>query len=218
MDNSTTSDVLARVKISDVYAALGGPKLRKMRGPAFWRGGDGFNVSLDDGRGLWHDFTTDEGGGVLDLVVHVRGGNRADALHWLADLAGVPLDDTPLTPEDRERWAAERQALERDLPAARFWRLSAVSMAEDLLVSLKSALFDPTLPQPEIGEIGHVENMLRSLQRINGAALVTEYHFWLEHHPGLTAAMVASAKRLERAQRRALLAYLNETDSERTAA
>jgi hypothetical protein len=209
---------LARVKISDVYAALGGPKLRKMRGPAFWRGGDGFNVSLDDGRGVWHDFTTDEGGGVLDLVVHVRGGNRADALRWCAGLAGIPLSDEPLSAEDRARWAKERRALERDLPTARCWRRAAVSMAEELLVSLKSALFDPTLPQPEIDEIGHVENMMRSLQQQDGAALVAEFGWWLQHHPGLTVAMVASAKRLERAQRRALLAYLNETDSEGTAA
>jgi hypothetical protein len=209
---------LARFKISDVYAALGGPKLRKMRGPAFWRGGDGFNVSLDDGRGVWHDFTTDEGGGVLDLVVHVRGGNRADALRWCAGLAGIPLSDEPLSAEDRARWAKERRALERDLPTARCWRRAAVSMAEELLVSLKSALFDPTLPQPEIDEIGHVENMMRSLQQQDGAALVAEFGWWLQHHPGLTVAMVASAKRLERAQRRALLAYLNETDSEGTAA
>jgi hypothetical protein len=218
MNNPTTPDVLARVKISDVYAALGGPKLRKMRGPAFWRGGDGFNVSLDDGRGVWHDFTTDEGGGVLDLVVRVRGGNRADALRFVADLTGLPMDDTPLTPEDRERWAAERRELERELPTARYWRRAAVSMAEELLVSLKSALFDPTLPLPEVDEIGHVENMMRSLQQQDGAALVAEFGWWLQHHPGLTLAMVASVKRLERAQRRALLAYLNETDSERTAA
>ena len=200
--SDVTAEVLNRVKISDVYQALGGPKLRKMRGPAFWRGGDGFNVSLEDSRGLWHDFTTDEGGGLLDLVVQVRGGNRADALRWLADLAGVPMDDTPLSPEDRERWAAERRELERDLPAARYWRRAAVNMGEELLDQLKTALLDPMLPQPEIGEIGHVENVLRSLQRVDGAGLVAEYRWWLEHHPGLTAAMVASAKRLERAQRR----------------
>ena len=57
--NDSTAEVLNRLKISDVYQALGGPKLRHNRGPAFWRGGDGFNVSLEDPRGVWHDFTTD---------------------------------------------------------------------------------------------------------------------------------------------------------------
>ena len=216
--SDVTAEVLNRVKISDVYQALGGPKLRKMRGPAFWRGGDGFNVSLEDPRGVWHDFTTDEGGGVLDLVVQVRGCSRVDALRWLAGPVGVPLDDAPLSAEERERWAAERRALERDLPAARYWRRAAVNMGEDLLDSLKTALVDPMLPQPEIGEIGYVENMLRSLQRIDSAALVAEYRWWLEHHPGLTAAMVASAKRLERAQRHALLAYLHGAAEKRAAA
>jgi hypothetical protein len=219
----SASDILACIKISAVYQALGGPKLRHNRGPAFWRAGDGFNVSLDDGGGLWHDFTTDEGGGVLDLVVQVRGGSRATALRWLADLAGIPLSDEPLSAEDRQRWAAERRALERDLPAARFWRRAAVNMAEDLLDSLKAGLSTTmvatTTPmQPEVGELMHVTKLLARLKRIDGAALVTEYHWWLDRYPGLTAAMVASAKRLERSQRRALLAYLHEAGSERAAA
>lgn len=208
MDNSTTSDVLARVKISDVYAALSGSKLRKNRGPAFWRGGDGFNVSLDDGRGVWHDFTTDEGGGVLDLVVRVRGGNRADALRWCADLVGVPMDDTPLSPEERERWARERRELERDLPTARYLRRAAVRMTEELLHMLKSALVDPMLPQPDLGEIGHVQALLDRLQRIGGAELVAEYHWWLTHHPGLTAALVAAMRHREQAERRALEVFV----------
>ena len=218
-----SADVLACIKISEVYRALTGVDVHRVgrdtwRAAATWRGGDGLNVSGDDSRGVWHDFVSDAGGGVLDLVICIRGGNRADALRWLADLAGVPMDDTPLSPEDRERWAAERRELERDLPAARYWRRAAVNMGEELLDSLKTALVDPMLPQPETGEIGHVENVLHSLQRIDSAALVAEYRWWLEHHPGLTAAMVASAKRLERAQRRALLAYLHGAAEKRAAA
>jgi hypothetical protein len=59
-----------------------------------WRGGDGFNVSLNDTRSVWHDFTTDEGGGVLDLVARIRGGDRQDALRWLAAFAGIRLDQS----------------------------------------------------------------------------------------------------------------------------
>ncbi len=222
-NGSCTSEVLSRVKISAVYRALTGVDVHRVgrdtwRAPAAWRGGDGLNVSGDDSRGVWHDFATNEGGGVLDLVVQVRGGSRTDALRWCADLVGAPLSDTPLSPEDRERWATERRAVERDLPAARYWRRAAVQMSESLLDSLKAGLVDPMLPQPDIGELQHLTGLLSRLQRLDGAALVAEYRWWLEHHPGLTAGMVASAKRLERAQRRALLAYLHETDSERAAA
>src|SRR5689334_18557606 len=85
------NEILASIKISQVYRALTGKEPRRSgvnrwRAVAVWRGGDGFNVSLDDGRGLWHDFTTGEGGGILDLVVRVVGGSRQDALRWVADL------------------------------------------------------------------------------------------------------------------------------------
>ncbi|MGZ9052923.1 MAG: DUF7146 domain-containing protein [Rhodoplanes sp.] len=36
-------------------------------------------------RGFWHDFATGARGGVLDLVVRERGGDRSDAFDWLRD-------------------------------------------------------------------------------------------------------------------------------------
>ena len=69
---AATNQVLDRVPISQIYRALGGPKLRGTRGPAFWRRGDGLNVSLNDSRSCWRDFKASEGGGVLDLVQRVR--------------------------------------------------------------------------------------------------------------------------------------------------
>jgi hypothetical protein len=209
---ATTDQVLNRVRISGVYQALGGPKPRGMRGPAFWRRGDGLNVSMDDSRGVWKDFASNEGGGILDLVARVRGGGRADALRWVADLAGVPLDNTPISAEDRARWAVERRDTERSLPTARYWQRAAVCMAEELLNSLKAALFDPTLPQPDVGEIASVENLLGSLRRVDGAALVAEYKWRLERRPGMTAALVHVAKQREQAARRALLEYLKRAD------
>ena len=53
---SATRDVLSRVTLPQVWAALGGGEIRHQRGKAFWRGGDGWNVSLDFGRGLWPIF------------------------------------------------------------------------------------------------------------------------------------------------------------------
>jgi hypothetical protein len=125
---SAVQDVLSRVRISDVYHALTGAAPRRAgqdawRAAAPWRGGDSQDsVSGNDARGVWHDFVSGECGGILDLVQRIRGGNRADALRYAADLAGVPLDNKPLSAVDRARWGAERREFERDLPAARYWR------------------------------------------------------------------------------------------------
>jgi hypothetical protein len=212
-------DILSRVRISQVYQALTGVQPRGRgdvwRAPAVWRKGDGFNVSLDDSRGVWHDFTTDDGGGILDLVVRVRGGTRADALRWCGDLAGVPLEDRTYSAEDRARWAQAQKELESELPTAEYWRRAAVSMTEDILDSLKAALFDPTLPRPDVGEIFRVESLLASLRRKDGAELIAEYHWWLERHPGMTAALVRAAKQRERAERRALSAFLRLAEDPR---
>jgi hypothetical protein len=143
--------------------------------------------------------------------MRVRGGTRQDALRFVAGLAGVPLDNKPLARAEKQRWARERRELERELPAARYWRRSAVCLTEELLGALKSVLFDATRLAPEIGEIFHLENLLASLRRIDGLALVAEFHWWMERYPGLAAAMVASARRRARADRRALRAYLGET-------
>jgi hypothetical protein len=215
---NATTEILSRVRISQVYVELGGPTPRGNRVPAFWRGGDGLNVSLDDKRGVWHDFTTDDGGGVLDLVARVRGGSRADALRWCAELAGVPLEDKPLSPIERESWARGRRDLERNLPIAQCWQRAAISMTEELLDQLKAGLSNPNLPQPEIGEIRGAESLLVSLRRKDGAALIDEYRAWLEEHPGLTAALVASAWRREQAQRQAVVEYLRQTEQPRGAA
>lgn len=213
---NAAENILSSVRISQVYHALTGVEPRRTgrdawRAPAAWRGGDGLNVSGDDSRGVWHDFVSDEGGGVLDLVVTVRGGSRRDALRWLAEYTGTPLQDKPLSPEDRAEYARRAREVERDLPTARLWKRAAVLMTEELLAVVKAGLFDPTQPQPGIGEIEATERMLRELRRCDGAELVREFHGWLDDHPGMTAALVDVARRRERAERRALLAYLGET-------
>ena len=73
--------------------------------------------------------------------MRVRGGTRAEALRWVADLAGIQLDDKPLSAEARARWAAERRELDRDLPDARLWRRAAISLAEELLDE-RAAVFE----------------------------------------------------------------------------
>jgi hypothetical protein len=85
------TSIIDRANITDVWHRLGGGELRNGRGRAFWRVGDGLNVSVDCERGLWRDFVSGDGGGVLDLIATVRGGTRADAAKWLeAELGGGP--------------------------------------------------------------------------------------------------------------------------------
>src|ERR1035441_9268954 len=92
---SQVSDILAAVKISTVYSALTGKRPRRSganryRGQAIWRGGENLSVAIDDSKLTWFDHAAAEGGGVLDLVGRVRGGDRKESLRWLSELAGVP--------------------------------------------------------------------------------------------------------------------------------
>jgi len=107
---TTAAEVVARVPISAVWRALGGGPLRYGRGQAFWReSADGYNVSLSDIKGVWHDFAGNVGGGVLDLVQHVQGGTRAEALKFVADVGGVTIASMPLSRTEKRVYAEHRQ-------------------------------------------------------------------------------------------------------------
>jgi hypothetical protein len=221
--SNAARDVLVCVKISGVYHMLTGITPRRCgadryRAVATWHGGDGYSVALDDSCGVWHDKVPDEGGGILGLVVRVRGGTRAEALRWVADLAGIQLDDKPLSAEARARWAAERRELDRDLPDARLWHRAAISLAEELLDVMKRVFFTGPSDRIDFAGIRNTTNLLSRLQRIDGAELVSELHSWMESHPGLTSAMVQSSRTREAAERSALVAYLAASDRQRRAA
>jgi hypothetical protein len=212
--NAAAEAILDHVTIGAVWRALGGGELRHHRGQAFWRAGQGWNVALSDAKGTWFDHRDNVGGGILDLVVHVRGGSREDALRWCADLAGVAFEDKPLSAEDRARWVAERRAIERDLPAAWCWRSAAVNLGEEALEQLKAALFDPATPPLEVDEIGEIGALTRQVarwRRLAGAELVSEFNSWKQHHPELTSAMEHVARGREMVSVRALLRYREAT-------
>jgi hypothetical protein len=82
---STTREIISHIRISTVWAALGGGPLHHSRGRAFWRGSHDYNVSLSDEKNAWFDFAGETGGGVLDLIQQVRGGNRTEALKFVAE-------------------------------------------------------------------------------------------------------------------------------------
>jgi len=109
----------AAVPIIDVWRALGGGELRRGRGRAFWRGGDGWHVAIAPDKGTWFDFSRGEGGGVLDLVERARGCDRAAAVAWLREFAGVP--DEPMAPGARRVRAERRHLAERHGEDAELW-------------------------------------------------------------------------------------------------
>jgi hypothetical protein len=168
-----------------------------------WRGGDGPNsVSGDDGRGVWHAFVSGQGGGVLDLVVQVRGGSRADALRWAAEFASVPLDERPLADTERKLWAQQKRLLDQELPKARCWRRAAVVLSEDLLDTLKDQFFARSSVVSSM-ELRSITEMLARLRHLDDAELVTEYRWWLQRHAVLTTSMVCVIEDLEKPFRRA---------------
>jgi hypothetical protein len=118
---SAAGEAVARVRISEVWFALGGGSLRHDRGRAFWRDGDGFNVSLSDDKNCWHDFVTGEGGGVLDLVQHVRSGSRSEALRFVAGLVGIVLDEKAISREERRVSAIHHHQAEHVAQVCSWW-------------------------------------------------------------------------------------------------
>jgi hypothetical protein len=215
---SNAREILNRIKISDVYRALTSTEPRRtstdtLRGRAVWRDGNGLSVSLNDRRGFWHDFVTHDGGGVLDLIVRVRGDSHQDALRWLADLVGLPLDDRPLSPEERRRWAQQKRLFEQELPRARYWRRAAIVLCECLLDTLKDQFFTRS-SQIQTTDLCDITEMRSRLQHLDGAELVAEYRWWFQHQAALVIGMVGAAENLEGAERRAVQNYIRMTEAE----
>jgi hypothetical protein len=107
---STLTEALDLIRITDVWTALGGGPLRYGRGRAFWRNGDGFNISVHDGKG-WYDHRDNTGGGILGLIQIALGCNRRAAIDWLRDSMGLKVDGAPQV--DRRRYRAARSEAER---------------------------------------------------------------------------------------------------------
>jgi hypothetical protein len=203
----TANDIVQRVHITAVWRALGGPQLTKVgaskfRGRAFWRDGHGPNVALDANKNCWFDHADSQGGGVLDLITQVRGGDRAESLHWIAETFGIPLDNKPLSREDRAQYARQKRLYERDLPVAQLWRRAAILMTEQVLDQLKLPLSDPSAGLADIGEIRHFEAVLSLYRRLEGTALVEQYRAFLDLNPRLTSGMVRAANRRARIEER----------------
>ena len=71
--------------LNEVIAALGGPELRHGRVRAWWRDGNGLNVSVDGEQ--WFDHVANEGGGPLQLAQVVLG--EAEGRLWFKERYGA---------------------------------------------------------------------------------------------------------------------------------
>lgn len=203
------SQIVSSVKISRVYVALTGTDPRqsgedRYRGAATWRDGENPNVTLNDARGTWYDHGTNQGGGVLDLIVRVHGGSRQDALRWLSAYSGVPLQ--PAGPGEITRMRESRESIERDLPDARLWKRSEIEHASTRLDELSQMLgtFKGLSPE-EAAETAALTQTLAALRAHKDSALVDAYRDARARDPE-GVEQIVRAERLADAQISRLLA------------
>lgn len=146
------AEIVGQLRISEVFRSLGG-EVRGHRGRAFWRQGDGLNIALDDAKGTWFDHRDSVGGGMVDLVVHVRQCSRREALDYLALLMGAEIDSTPSRGAAAYRSAlAEAQQIvakkHRALDALRVWR----DLNQELYFAQRRRILSGRLTGPELAQ------------------------------------------------------------------
>lgn len=166
------------------------------------------NPSASIHRGRFHCFTCDLSLDVIDFIARVQQTDFRGALGYLADRYGVPLGDaSQFSTEERARWARDRRDLDRYLRTAQFWCRTAIQLAEEILGELKAGLFDPSLPQPEMGELHALTVQIARWRNMDGTELVADYHWWRQREPGLTDAMVHAGRRRQAVEQQALRDY-----------
>jgi hypothetical protein len=202
--------ILDHVTIFAVWRALGGGVLRRGRGRAFWRDGDGWSVALSDAKGTWFDHRDGIGGGLLDLVVRARGGNRADALRWLAESFGLPLQSRPLTATERMRYARVAQEAGPLARAALAWHGARLSELEDQAREASE--------RPDWAALASVAPELRRMRALSAEGTVREYLREREADPDGAAALVRIGRAWEAACRAVVEAAVEAWGAEDAAA
>ena len=105
--NVAAAKSIGEISIIDAWRRLGGPEPRKcgaeLRSRAFFRDGDGQNVAFNLAKNCYRDHRDGCGGGVLKLVMLIRGCETHEALDWLRDEFGLEDRRAQSTPEERER-------------------------------------------------------------------------------------------------------------------
>jgi len=216
MDRSDRNEILSDARIVEVWTALGGPTLHggpyAYRGCAWWRNGDGLNVSVNAVRNVWFDHRNGLGGGIVDLIARVRGVRPREALCWLAEWQGVGLQR--LSREDRTRHREERRKLEKLLASALLFQRAVIALFEELLADLKGGLFDSGSEPTTARYVFSLESDLRFFRQLAMLPLVEKYIEWCSNNREFTEALVRAAASLEEAETNALKNLLLNSDSE----
>jgi hypothetical protein len=191
----TGAQLIEQTQISHVWALLGGGPIRRGRAQAFYRkGADGFNVSINDKIGAWHDFVTGDGGGKLALICHILGRSRAEALGWMASMLGVTLDSTPLSRASEIWWIERRAELQRAKTEALKRIETPTNSGEDRYLAccaLQAAASEHHLLTLMTGEgVVRAHLMARRDDPDHAAALLAEGECWREIAEALVTLLI----------------------------
>jgi hypothetical protein len=163
---AAAGEVLAHVSLAQVWAALGGGEIRHRRGRAFWRGGDGWNVGIDEEKKVWFDFVAGMGGGLVDLVALALGCDKSAAMLWLAETAGIPLASN--APSNPAAYAAHRN------------RATLLAQRVADWANGKAAWLDQqkrlALDNGDFSELAIAARALYELERSDAQTLIVEFH------------------------------------------
>ena len=182
---------IAELDIFEVWSKIGGGPLRNGRGQALWRGGEGWNVSLNRDRGAWYDFGAARGGGLLDLVMVALARDRSSALTWLQQHCGLdPL--RPLSPQERREWANRHRRAEEKAQRVMHWHVGLIRNLEQAKVDT----YQGYVAHPGQQEERSWDDACRRLyqaQRLGGAALMAAYRNALEQDPTAVEEIIKAA-------------------------
>lgn len=144
------------------------------------------------------------------ILAHCHAGcSQQDVLAALRDRGLWPeREQEDWTPEQRQQWGRERRALERDLPAARWWRRAVLLMLEQQLTIEKAKLFDPVSGPADTILIGDLTRLESEIRNSSDESLVRQYREWREEMPRETKRMVDWARQRERIEIRAIARYM----------
>lgn len=152
---------------------------RDNRCAATWRGGDGKNVLISDT--TWHDFVTEQGGSIIDLVAIVRlgaepGNVTSDQLNEACEILGntYPIDHLWLRPDPTSKYARLTRN-EGYRETARHRYTDEVGNLIMQSVRLEHATEDKTFLQCDDRghwKVSHIEPVLYNLPNIINASQV----------------------------------------------
>ena len=120
----TANEILERVRVSDIAAALGLPKIQRSRTQCPMCKAGPQTMSINEQKGVWHCFRCNRGGGKVGLVRNATNCQPQDALEWIGGLAGMQLAYSDAA-EHRKR-AAQIKGAEQDGRRLIEWRADVI--------------------------------------------------------------------------------------------